>query len=818
MGIINTYILSSEPSQIVDRNEYVNFIIDKLENSENSEIIMISSKTAVGKSSLVTKTLNKTKCIHKTIRVRTSPINDTNTIDEWSYFSLIFNECYSIFKDNKNLSLYSYINSFKNNRNNKMIISYIMDRIFLSSNKNEFINTALYLIASWILKVGKFDINTLIDDNSISARRIKYQYVKYILLNEKVIIAIDNLQNCDTQSFMDIINLVNETKNNSPKFIFEFTINEKKTEDDCRKMCESLFTTSINVHKMSLEKLDKRYIVDAVSKHLTTAIKDWSFNIKLQKKYEDNNTGNIREMLDFAINYQDNLLDIKYVSNNATFVNLAQLSEEPKLVLSFIINNKGRINKHILNMIINNIRLEVDNSINILKSKLLVSETENEYVLSHASLMDVWNNNSDEFSYFDNLAYNELTNIYKEMLTTLDKNTKLYDYCWTNIIDLYSKFEPAKLINLFVFLNEDNQKVVSAKNAWKYIEKMVNSTQNQINIYKELYLKFVSFCFESELYNEGFSIIELLIKNVNDTVTINKVILYKAMFLSALDRHEENIIYCLEQEKKCKKNTIQYFNIKLISLASYRSLNKISNCYMIHKELHNNKYLRELREWGFFLRLCEMYLDRNKSPQYLKKSVAFFEKSADYIQAGKSLISYSYILASQGKLKKALNKITLAKSYLNNKRMGNHMFLVNEAAIRLLRGDYSENVWELLSQSEITATVPFDRLAIIANKLVWCIENSNSNRHSLLIEQAKQLITLEPDKHIHGIIYYNIYYLLKLLDDSKYHEYLAKACSVKNCCKPIKARLEKRPTSETKFALSKPWHVCFLAFWTYDLD
>lgn len=818
MGIINTYILSSEPSQIVDRNEYVNFIIDKLENSENSEIIMISSKTAVGKSSLVTKTLNKTKCIHKTIRVRTSPINDTNTIDEWSYFSLIFNECYSIFKDNKNLSLCSYINSFKNNRNNKMIISYIMDRIFLSSNKNEFINTALYLIASWILKVGKFDINTLIDDNSISARRIKYQYVKYILLNEKVIIAIDNLQNCDTQSFMDIINLVNETKNNSPKFIFEFTINEQKTEDDCRKMCESLFTTSINVHKMSLEKLDKRYIVDAVSKHLTTAIKDWSFNIKLQKKYEDNNTGNIREMLDFAINYQDNLLDIKYVSNNATFVNLAQLSEEPKLFLSFIINNKGRINKHILNMIINNIRLEVDNSINILKSKLLVSETENEYVLSHASLMDVWNNNSDEFSYFDNLAYNELTNIYKEMLTTLDKNTKLYDYCWTNIIDLYSKFEPAKLINLFVFLNEDNQKVVSAKNAWKYIEKMVNSTQNQINIYKELYLKFVSFCFESELYNEGFSIIELLIKNVNDTVTINKVILYKAMFLSALDRHEENIIYCLEQEKKCKKNTIQYFNIKLISLASYRSINKISNCYMIHKELHNNKYLRELREWGFFLRLCEMYLDRNKSPKYLKKSVAFFEKSADYIQAGKSLISYSYILASQGKLKKALNKITLAKSYLNNKRMGNHMFLVNEAAIRLLRGDYSENVWELLSQSEITATVPFDRLAIIANKLVWCIENSNSNRHSLLIEQAKQLITLEPDKHIHGIIYYNIYYLLKLLDDSKYHEYLAKACSVKNCCKPIKARLEKRPTSETKFALSKPWHVCFLAFWTYDLD
>ena len=192
-----------------------------------------------------------------------------------------------------------------------------------------------------------------------------------------------------------------------------------------------------------------------------------------------------------------------------------------------------------------------------------------------------------------------------------------------------------------------------------------------------------------------------------------------------------------------------FYNIKLISLSSYRSLNLIHECNSIHKELLRDKNFRKTAEYPFFLRLCEMYLDRDKSLKYLSQSVTLFTKEENYIQAGKSLISYSYILASQGKLKKARQKIEKAELYLSNKRMGSHMFLVNKAAISLYSGDFSERVWDMLNNSEITAVVPFDKLAIIVNKLVWCIENKNSNRHEMLIKQAKDLLKQEPDRHIH---------------------------------------------------------------------
>ena len=392
-----------------------------------------------------------------------------------------------------------------------------------------------------------------------------------------------------------------------------------------------------------------------------------------------------------------------------------------------------------------------------------------------------------------------------------------YDAAWLNLIQLYSKYDSNKLIEVFKFLDKDCRKVISPQNAWNYIAQMVAVTENNLSEYRDLYIDFIRFCFESELYNEGYSIVEMLMFYQYSAIQ-NKLILYKAMYLSALDKHDENILFCEDVIKNFEKNSKEYYNLKLISLSSYRSLGMLDECYTIHKELINNKAFRREYEWGYFLRLCEMYLNRKISPRFLKKSIHHFEKYADLVQAGKSLISYSYIVASQGKLKLAAKKIDLAQIYLKDTRMGNHMFLVNKAAIQLLSGNYKEEVWDMLSEAEITATVPFDKLAIINNKLVWCIENDNLNRHNLLIRGACELLKVEPDFHIHGLIYYNIYYLLKSQNNLECEKYLIKAREMKKYCKPVKARLDNTPTPETKFALTKPWHVCFLAYWTYDLQ
>ncbi len=812
---INGYIISIIPDEIVDREEYVNKIVSVLNDKKSSNIIIISAESAIGKSALVTKVLNVDKFEQKIIRIHALPINDSDKIDEWEYFKLIFNAVLEKFKYDEKLSFRSYINSFKNSANNKALLTYIIENVFNRMSNMTLLIPIIFLSANWYLKLGRFNIDYLIGDNSLQSRRIKYQYVKYVFSKQSIILSMDNIQNIDKQSLTDLINLINDIPKSNSKFIFEYTITDKSSQNSCYILGEKLSLTSVTTEIILLEKLKKKYIVDAISKHMRIPNNNWDFNIMLQKHYEEKNSGNIREMIDFSLCYPENKKEDN-PNNQYTLNNIVSLSEDAKLVLAFIINSNGRIEKSMLNEIATRINLNMHDAIEILINKLIISESENEFFLSHASIADEWNKASCDFENYNNIAYLRLKEIYLNSIKQLSKNNSLYDEAWLNLINLYSKYECEKLSELFKFIDNDYKKLISTQNAWNYIMQMISATQTNISEHLELYQNFIRFCFESELYKEGYSIVELLFKNheINNNAFL---ILYKAMYLSALDFHEDNITFCEKQIKIHENNTQIYFNLLLISLSSYRSLGMIDECLKIHNKILQNKNFNKTYEWGFFLRLCEMYLSKNISIKFLKKSVRFFEKKDDKFQAGKSLISYAYVLASLGQLNRALKKINLAQVYLKGKRMGNHMFLVNKAAIYLLSGIYSEDVWELLCESEITASVAFDKLAIIANKLVWCIENHCNDRYHLLIKDAEELLKIEPDYHIHGLVYYNIYYLLKSHENPECEKYLKKAKKMKQYCKPLKARLDNQPTKETKFALTKPWHVCFLAYWTYDL-
>lgn len=813
-NVLNGYTLNIEPHEVVDRDIYVETLNNILSDMSSSNIVILKAQSAIGKSALVSKVLNEITSKQKIIRIKTLPINTSDKIDEWEYFKLIFERVNVVF-NTYNLSFENYINSFKNKANNKMVLSYIVDHIFENVSQKHIIFPLIYLFASFYFKIGKFDVNRLIEDNSIQSRRIKYQYICYIFSQHKLVLSIDNIQNIDKHSLQDLLNLVNETQDNTTKYIFEYTISELNTDECCDIMANTFATTSISTKVFEVEKLDKSFIVDAVSRHMITPNSNWEFSKDLQEEYEKTNSGNIREMLDYSLHYSKTL-ERKNNDSQFTLNNILQLPDCAKLLLSFVINANGIISFNILNEIAKNIQLDVQEAKSVLLENLVIEEKDDCYYLSHASLADVWLKNAHLFEIFDNISFKELKKIYLHQISICEKNNQSYNQAWLNLILLYSKYEPNSLTKLFKYIDDDYNKSISPQNAWRYINQMLSVTKEQVMDYRELYFEFIRFCFENELYVEGYSIVEFLL--TNDTVDNRSfLILHKAMYLSALDRHEANIAFSEEQLKYCTLHSKEYYNLKLILLSSYRSLHRLEECYKIHKEFLADRTLKNNREWGLFLRLCEMYLDRNISLKYLRKSVYFFEKRGETFQAGKSLISYSYILATQGKLKKALRKINLAQTYLKGKRMGNHMFLVNKAAIRLYSGDFSESVWELLNESEISTVVSFDKLAIIVNKLVWCIENENTERYHLLINAANELLKVEPDHHIHGLVYYNIYYLLKKKNAPNYKVYLQKAEDNKEFCKPIKARLDNTPTPETRFALTKPWHVCFLAYWTFDL-
>ena len=814
MNNIHGFIANIMPDQVVDRENYIDKIVSIFKNPLKSNIVIIMAGSAVGKSSLVDKLLDNKSIQQDKIRVRTLPINQSQKNEEWEFLGNIFSAVRKKYENTPD-SFTGYIYSLKNKFVNKDMLYYVISTIYSNESltKNKFINSFFFLSLLWFFKLGKFNIENLVDDNSINAYRIKAQYIKYILNHKKIVFSLDNIQNIDKNSFRELLNIVNETKSNNPQFIFEYTLSEEKSQKCCQELATIFETTSVETQIILLEKIESKYIVDVVSKHMLLPNRNWEFNVNLQRKYEQNDSGNIREMIDYGICFNESNNSYSE-SEEYSLENILNLPDFAKQLLSIIICSNNSISKELLEHFREDINLNIETAIQELSERLLIDENGPLINLSHASLGDVWFKNPQHFSVFDNISYNCLEKYYLNNIRKYGlEKTPLYDQSWINLINIYAKYKTENIVFLFKYIDIDCKNLISRENAWKYINKIIDITKSNNKEYYDLLVDIIRYCFESELYENGFQIVQ----DIEEQISTDILTLYHSMYLSALDKHNENIIFCQSILNKREINATLYYNIKLISLASYRSLHQLEDCYRIHEELTHDKKFRKMNEYAFFLRLCEMYLDRNKSLKFLRRSVKIFEKRGDYIQAGKSLISYAYILASQGKLKMAQQKIEKAERYLADKRMGFHMFLVNKAAISLYNGDYSEEVWETLNKSEITAVVPFDKLAIIVNKLVWCIENKNSNRHEMLIKQAIDLLEKEPDRHIHGLIYYNIYYLLKSRNMEDNTFYLKKAEEMAPYCKPVYARLKKAPTRETKFALKYNWHVCFLAYWTYDL-
>ena len=199
MNEVRGLILNIEPEQIVDRDDYVETISTIFKKSNCSNIIILMSESAVGKSSLVDKLIHYSGFSQEVIRVKTLPINSSNKIEEWEFITYIFNTINRKYIETKS-SFRTYIYSLKNTANNKILLKYVFDILYQnkSTDKKRLFVVFLYLSIQWIFRLGDFDIEKLIEDNSVKGNRIRLQYIKYILKKHNVILSIDNIQNIDT--------------------------------------------------------------------------------------------------------------------------------------------------------------------------------------------------------------------------------------------------------------------------------------------------------------------------------------------------------------------------------------------------------------------------------------------------------------------------------------------------------------------------------------------------------------------------------------------------------------------------------------------
>lgn len=338
------------------------------------------------------------------------------------------------------------------------------------------------------------------------------------------------------------------------------------------------------------------------------------------------------------------------------------------------------------------------------------------------------------------------------------------------LLQLYKRYHFESIINLLDEVEKLSCNELSVNNVWEILKIIVDATSEKAILHVNLYMRIIEICFKCELYNDGFYCIEIL-GHFSD-IELPSFYLYKCLFLSALDNHNESIVVAKSILAKWGNDCRIVLNAKLILLNNYRSLNNTAECQKIGNEIDQNNEFQSFIEFGYYLRLTPLYLDRKTSIDKLNKSVEFFNLLNNDVQEGKSLITYSNYQSLEGNIKEGKKALFRAEQKLKNTKFGRHMLLVNKAAIMLLDNDFSPEVWDLLEQAELSAVVPFDKLAILNNKLIWCMENKDYTRIDLIINQINRLFSYEPDKHLHSFMNYNLYLLfsdLRLSSEAKKH-------------------------------------------------
>ena len=785
---------------IVDRDIETDNLIEDIKTNDNLTINILYAPTAVGKSSITTKLSYKLfKYNLDCIVVRTNPINKTH-LSEWTFVNYLFDE-FKNFYQNMDCSFHSYINS---------------NRYFLNLKaKNEIdvlkdTNKDNILFKPFLLKQmnSVYDVSDILLENENIFLYAKQEYINYILSSRTVVLIIDNLQIIDDYSLSFLKRCFQFNNSHNHYIIFEYT--ENKDVLEVIKLSEYFESEKIVVKITPVDKTDSRYIADIIDHKISSKPKDFQFNYDLITHYVESNTGNIRELIDFSLNYNKT----EKINVDKTLEVVLQLSEIELYVLYILLIFDGCVDyKYLVNISdyakINNFKKALKN---LFIKHLVKNVDENKIAIEHASITDALKANNSKLI----IAKDTTVCIIKSYVENLFiNNDDIYPFLRV-ILNIYKNQSPVDILKLLDYIESSILINLQPKEAWDYFSAFIDVTIDNIKDYYQLYVRIFRMCFKFELYEEGFSCLENIYESVNICNT-PEIIIYRMLYMAALDRHKENILYFYSVKSILLSNERLYLNANLAVLSSYRSLGDYKSCLKIHKELKKRKY-RKYIEYGYRNRLVDMYLNRQKCIGYLNKSIKHFEKNKQYMQVAKTLVTYTHVLGGLGQIKAAKEKINKAEILLSGEIIGKHMILVNQAVLDLIDNNFSIDTYRLLDMAETSAIVPFDKLAIIVNKLVWCYENDRFDLVHELSKSAEMLLVLEPDKHIHSLLYYNLY--ANYNKEGEYciaNQYLDKAIETMDYCEPVKARILNKPTKDTKFILSKPWHICYLTYWTFDV-
>ena len=200
-------IIWQQSDVIVDREVESDEIVKIIsQNWDKKTVHYICSETAIGKTSLITKVIEKyDKDDCDIIRIKTKPCNDDNGDTAWYYLQELFDGITKYFEklEEENgyaLTFDNFLNEYNDDSVNRTRLASVLETLFGSDSKKGLFKNVCYLALKKILKLNEYSTDQLKNDTSVDSVLVKINYINHVLKNRKVLLIIDNFQNIDNQS------------------------------------------------------------------------------------------------------------------------------------------------------------------------------------------------------------------------------------------------------------------------------------------------------------------------------------------------------------------------------------------------------------------------------------------------------------------------------------------------------------------------------------------------------------------------------------------------------------------------------------------
>jgi len=805
---------------IVDRAQE-QVLLEKEILSPEADLTIIYAESGVGKSALTAR-VGRAIQNKKVITATTRPENEGSQITEGAFLTNIFNAIVRIMQNEKKTYPKCTLEYYLTHNKNVITKKRAIEKIFENVQENEFFKSLGWSLSKYVFarlfRLYEYDPVAILSLRDRDSMLIASDYIKYVLNKIPILLVVDNMQNVDGYSLQLMIDWILLSQSSS-YYLLEFTVNSRGQTDALSKLVHKLQDYTLRVKLISLPYLRIEDALHAVELAQPALMSKDAFPSAAKEFYQTKSNGSMRKLLDFSLQYQEERLS--FDDYDPTFERICALNSNSQYILGIVILHGGQIaDSHLRDIVeysIDPIVLDLEDTLETLLDSTLLEQTQDGYQITHAQIGDAWNQHACELRKFELLARRNCIIYYENILNSFVSSTERKEDALLFLIEAYAVFSVEKLGSLINQLDCIIFDRLQPERAWKYILLFLQKICGQEADYVDPIKRMVRFCFDHNLYKNCLFVLERL-ASVPGQLEQDFHNIYKINCMEYLECHTAAAVYCENCLKNSQNDKSRYYYLLLL-MGCYRSLNRRDDYLACVDQIFQIPDYDSFLEYGYFLRLSEIYLSRQDALPKLSESVRFFQERGMLVQEIKSGITYAFLMAVAGDLRQAYQELNRYEEMAAQMHLFGNVFELNKASILLLQGFYGQEVAELLKKAELSTNGLFDRLLILTMQLINYIESRKPEVARTLLPRITALLERETDRHLIALVAYDLYrYYTQEGEHTqarKYHE-IAQSAAAYN--ETVKYMLSGEINPQTPNLFHSSWNIGFTFFWSIDYE